>query len=171
MAREGGERERERERESLRERHLTRIFPSLFARAFFHSTVHSERPPRLTHVVLFSFLSENPLVCSCSSYTQKIWMRQHRKWLDTERRGPKVGPQCAEPRSLDDRHLLAVKVNTFVDPFRNFFRLTNDNIAKINSFFLARILSCARCRPSAVSPSRAGIPTTSSSPGRAPTPT
>ena len=68
-----------------------------------------------THVrALFSLsLSENPLICSCSSYTQKIWMRQHRKWLDTERRGPKVGPQCAEPRSLEERHLLAVKVRFY----------------------------------------------------------
>ena len=41
-------------------------------------------------------------------------MRQHRKWLDTERRGPKVGPQCAEPRSLEGRHLLAVKVNGMI---------------------------------------------------------
>ena len=39
-------------------------------------------------------------------------MRQRRKWLDTERRGPKVGPQCAEPRSLQGRHLLAVKVSS-----------------------------------------------------------
>ena len=54
-------------------------------------------------------VSGNPLVCSCSSYSQKIWMRQHRKWLDTDRRGVKVGPQCREPHGLAKRYLLSVK--------------------------------------------------------------
>ena len=51
----------------------------------------------------------NPLVCSCSSYNQKIWLRQHRKWLDAERRGSKIGPQCHEPTPISDRYLLTVK--------------------------------------------------------------
>ena len=51
----------------------------------------------------------NPLICSCQSYVQKIWLRQHRKWLSTEKRGSKVGPQCIEPTPLSDRYLLTVK--------------------------------------------------------------
>ena len=104
----------EEEESPLRERHLTRIYPSFLHFSIVHTFLNEWL--RWTHVALFSpFLSGNPLVCSCSSYTQKIWMRQHRKWLDTERRGPKVGPQCAEPRSLEDRHLLAVKVNWLIN--------------------------------------------------------
>ena len=49
------------------------------------------------------------MVCSCSSYNQKIWLRQHRKWLDAERRGSKIGPQCHEPTPISDRYLLTVK--------------------------------------------------------------
>ena len=98
----------------LGERHLTRISLSFLSSMFSHFS--SDRTRTLIHVLFFlSLLSENPLVCSCSSYTQKIWMRQRRKWLDTERRGPKVGPQCAEPRSLQGRHLLAVKVSCWIN--------------------------------------------------------
>ncbi len=49
-------------------------------------------------------------MCSCQSYSQKTWLRQHRKWLSTDRRrGSKVGPQCAEPEALADRHMLTLK--------------------------------------------------------------
>ncbi|CAB4054560.1 unnamed protein product [Lepeophtheirus salmonis] len=34
----------------------------------------------------------NPFICSCNSYTQKIWLRQHRKWLHVDRRGSKLNP-------------------------------------------------------------------------------
>ncbi|XP_040571793.1 uncharacterized protein [Lepeophtheirus salmonis] len=51
----------------------------------------------------------NPFICSCNSYTQKIWLRQHRKWLHVDRRGSKVGPSCFEPIHLKDRYLLTIK--------------------------------------------------------------
>ena len=61
-------------------------------------------------IFLYSFiLSGNPLICSCQSYVQKIWLRQHRKWMATDKRGSKVGPQCSEPLPLLDRYLLTVK--------------------------------------------------------------
>ena len=56
----------------------------------------------------FSFTG-NPIICSCQSYAQKLWLRRHRKWLDTVRRGSKVGPQCQEPTPILNRHLLSVK--------------------------------------------------------------
>ena len=56
-----------------------------------------------------TFFAGNPLICSCQSYVQKIWLRQHRKWMKTDKRGSKVGPQCSEPLQLHDRYLLTVK--------------------------------------------------------------
>ena len=58
---------------------------------------------------LYLFFPGNPLICSCQSYVQKIWLRQHRKWLSTQKRGSKVGPQCTEPTPILDRYLLTVK--------------------------------------------------------------
>ena len=57
----------------------------------------------------YLFFPGNPLICSCQSYVQKIWLRQHRKWLSTQKRGSKVGPQCTEPTPILDRYLLTVK--------------------------------------------------------------
>lgn len=51
----------------------------------------------------------NPLICSCQSYAQKLWLRRHRKWLESNKRGSKVGPQCQEPTPILDRYLLSVK--------------------------------------------------------------
>ena len=51
----------------------------------------------------------NPLICSCQSYAQKLWLRRHRKWLDSNKRGSRVGPQCQEPTPILDRYLLSVK--------------------------------------------------------------
>ena len=59
--------------------------------------------------VFFPFFAGNPVICSCQSYVQKIWLRQHRKWLETDKRGSKVGPQCVEPTPILDRYLLTVK--------------------------------------------------------------
>lgn len=49
------------------------------------------------------------MICSCQSYAQKLWLRRHRKWLDSNKRGSKVGPQCHEPTPILDRYLLSVK--------------------------------------------------------------
>lgn len=49
------------------------------------------------------------MICSCQSYAQKLWLRRHRKWLDNNKRGSKVGPQCQEPTPILDRYLLSVK--------------------------------------------------------------
>ena len=58
---------------------------------------------------MLSYLIGNPLICSCQSYAQKLWLRRHRKWLDNDKRGSKVGPQCQEPTPILDRYLLSVK--------------------------------------------------------------
>ena len=60
-------------------------------------------------MVLLFILIGNPLICSCQSYAQKLWLRRHRKWLDNIRRGSKVGPQCQEPTPILNRYLLSVK--------------------------------------------------------------
>ena len=49
------------------------------------------------------------MICSCQSYAQKLWLRRHRKWLNSDKRGSKVGPQCHEPTPILDRYLLSVK--------------------------------------------------------------
>ena len=54
-------------------------------------------------------VSGNPLVCSCQSYSQKLWLRQHRKWFDVQRRGSRAGPQCHAPAAIENRYLLTVK--------------------------------------------------------------
>ena len=76
----------------------------------------------------------NPLVCSCSSYNQKIWLRQHRKWLDAERRGSKIGPQCHEPTPISDRYLLTVK-DSELCPLPSVNRLQVSNLNP-NSFLV-----------------------------------
>ena len=53
--------------------------------------------------------SGNPLVCSCRSFQQKLWLTQNRKWIDQQRRGGNVGPQCSAPDTLSDRFLLTTK--------------------------------------------------------------
>ena len=58
---------------------------------------------------MLSYFIGNPLICSCQSYAQKLWLRRHRKWLDNDKRGSKVGPQCQEPTPILDRYLLSVK--------------------------------------------------------------
>ena len=80
------------------------------------------------HENFFWHISGNPLVCSCSSYNQKIWLRQHRKWLDAERRGSKIGPQCHEPTPISDRYLLTVKDSELCPlPSVNSLQLSNIN--------------------------------------------
>ena len=64
---------------------------------------------KLKYWIVFVCFPGNPLICSCQSYVQKIWLRQHRKWLSTQKRGSKVGPQCTEPTPILDRYLLTVK--------------------------------------------------------------
>eukprot|EP00090_Calanus_glacialis_P036292 TRINITY_DN61906_c0_g1_i1.p1 TRINITY_DN61906_c0_g1~~TRINITY_DN61906_c0_g1_i1.p1 ORF type:complete len:799 (+),score=94.62 TRINITY_DN61906_c0_g1_i1:179-2398(+) len=52
---------------------------------------------------------DNPIVCSCRSFHQKLWIRQNRKWLDSSKKNSKVGPQCSQPESLSERYLLTTK--------------------------------------------------------------
>ena len=52
----------------------------------------------------------NPIVCSCQSFRQKLWLTQNRKWIDRSRQpGSSVGPQCQAPDSLHQRYLLTTK--------------------------------------------------------------
>lgn len=69
----------------------------------------------------------NPLVCSCQSYSQKAWLRQHRKWLNMDVKSAKVGPQCHEPGSVADRFLLTVK-DSDLCPLPSVSSLTFNNI-------------------------------------------
>ena len=54
-------------------------------------------------------ISGNPIVCSCHSFHQKLWLTQNRKWIDRKRDGDRVGPQCDAPESLSTRFLLTTK--------------------------------------------------------------
>ena len=51
----------------------------------------------------------NPIICSCHSFHQKLWLTQNRKWIDHVRTGWKVGPQCDQPEGLSDRYLVTTK--------------------------------------------------------------
>ena len=110
--------------EILKQQNKTRKFPR---HNFTHTLVLKNKSKILTFTTFqwkflgyvsthcdlsFKFLlsfAGNPLICSCQSYVQKIWLRQHRKWLSTQKRGSKVGPQCTEPTPILDRYLLTVK--------------------------------------------------------------
>ena len=63
----------------------------------------------IVNIVNVLFISDNPIVCSCRSYHQKLWFRQNRKWMDPTKKNSKVGPQCSQPESLSERYLLTTK--------------------------------------------------------------
>lgn len=48
-------------------------------------------------------------MCSCQAYSQRLWLRRHRKWLDKGVRSSNVGPKCQGPPTITNRYLLSVR--------------------------------------------------------------
>ena len=51
-------------------------------------------------------VADNPILCSCQSFPQKLWLTQNRKWLTSPRAGPEAGPRCSGPAPLETRPLV-----------------------------------------------------------------